>query len=194
MGLPHPKRRQEFFCQAPLPFYIASMQRYSPFYQTASWFGNKHGHLRSTEVISGNLFPLKMLKDTVNLLLSKGQGARIPYVISTSFPKNEIDIKKLIVDFRSLPWTPRGDKQDFTFVEQYRLTPVLLAKRWTDQPLDFIVVICGSYFSNVCCCQTSIFSSQEHVSSLIMQGFCNFEKINISGISWDITIQDGITN
>ena len=29
-------------------------------------------------------------KHTVNLLLSKGQGRKIPDVINTSFPKNEI--------------------------------------------------------------------------------------------------------
>ena len=39
-----------------------------------------------------------------------------------------------------------------------------------------------------------MFSLQGHVSSIIMQVFSAFEKINISGLRWDITIQDGITN
>ena len=67
----------------------------------------------------------------------------------------------LIVDFRSLPEKPRRHKQDFTVVEQYPLAPTSIAKRWTDQPLDFIEVLSGSYFWNFFRYQTSIFSSQD---------------------------------
>ena len=50
--------------------------------------------LRSAKVISGNLFPLKVLKHTVNLLLTKGLGCTISDVMNTSFPKNKINKNK----------------------------------------------------------------------------------------------------
>ena len=82
----------------------------------------------------------------------------------------------LTVDFRSLPEKPRRDKQDFTVVEQYPLAPSSMVKRWKDQPLDFIEVLSGSYFRTFLWCQTSMFLSQGHASSIIMQVFCVFWK------------------
>ena len=65
----------------------------------------------------------------------------------------------LIVDFRSLPENPRQ--------------------------LNFTEVLSGSNFSIFFGCQTSMFSSQGHVSSITMQIVCVFEKTNISGLSLD---------
>ena len=84
--------------------------------------------------------------------------------------ENKLDLKKdklnfLIVDFRSLPEKPRWNKQDFPVVEHYTLAPTSIAKRWTDQPLDFIEVLSGLHFSIFFWCQTSMFSSQGYVSS-----------------------------
>ena len=64
------------------------------------------------------------------------------------------DKLSLIVDFRSLRKKPRQDKQDFIVVEQYPVAPTSTKKRWTDQPLDFIEVLSGLYFSNIFWCQT----------------------------------------
>ena len=62
------------------------------------------------------------------------------------------DKLSLIVDFRSLREKPRQDKQDFIVVEQCPVASTSIGKKWTDQPLDFIEVLSGLYFSNFFWC------------------------------------------
>ena len=79
-------------------------------------------------------------------------------------------------------------------MEKYRLAYTSIGKRKADQQLDCIEVLSDSYFSNIFWSQASMFSSEVHVSSIIMGVFFFNEKTVLSSLSWDVTIQDGITN
>ena len=78
------------------------------------------------------------------------------------------------------------------FNSKYPCAPTSITKRWTDQPLDFVEVFSGSNFQFVWW-QILRFSLQELVRSIIMEVFCVFGKVNISGLRWGSTIQDDKT-
>ena len=74
-------------------------------------------------------------------------------------------------------------KQDKTDLEQYPLVPTSTAESSTHQPLDSMIVFKAKYLLILVPCQDSIFSSQQHVSSMRITFLKLFEKIVISGLS-----------
>ena len=74
-------------------------------------------------------------------------------------------------------------EQHKTDLEQYPLAPTT-AKSSTHQPLDSMIVFKAKYLLILVLCQDSIFSSQEHVSSMRITFLKLFEKIVMSGLSW----------
>ena len=78
---------------------------------------------------------------------------------------------------------PKLLKQHKTDLEQFPLAPTSTANRPTLQPLFSITLFSGKYLLTLALCQTSMFSSHGHVSSMRITLFSLFEKIVMSGLS-----------
>ena len=68
-------------------------------------------------------------------------------------------------------------------LEQYPLAPTSTVKSSTHQPLESTIIFKGKYLLILVLCQDSIFSLQEHVSSMRITFLKLFEKIVISDLS-----------
>ena len=90
-------------------------------------------------------------------------------------------------------------KQHKGDLQQYSLAPTSTAKSSTHQPLDSMIVVKAKYVLILVLCQVSIFSSQEHVSSIRITFLTLLDKIVMPGLSdgnvaWEAIITINISS